>query len=495
MFSAMKKLVLAAALVLLAPAAPFALQAAEWDEAEIEPAVIFIEVTTQRGDWYTPWQRARPSRASGSGFLIGPGLVLTNAHIVSDAKQIILRRNGDSMPYLATVAHIAHDSDLALLRVADGNFWRGIVPLQLGGLPSLRTHVRTYGFPAGGEKISRTEGVVSRIEFVTYLHSGADAHLAIQTDSAINPGNSGGPVVQDGRVVGVAFQTNTSLNDVGFFIPTPVVKRFLLDVEDGRYEGYGEMGIVASQMINPAHRRYLHMPDAMTGVVVDRILRGTSAEGFLQEGDVLTSLEGQPIRSDGTIDYFGHSLNFEQIAEEKQVGEWLSFSVWREKKLVEVRFPLKEFEDGKRVRAMFDTLPSYVIYSGFVFMVLDQEYLSIFGNYRENAKKTLLYEHFFRRTEVPGAQDRQAVVISRILPHRINSAYRGRRNTIVSTINGVEIRRLADVPQALLSGDGQFLTIEIAKSEIVILLDRQKAARAHEEILATYGIPQDSRLP
>ena len=64
----------------------------------------------------------------------------------------------------------------------------------------------TYGFPAGGEQISYTRGVVSRIEVEGYVHIGNRAFLAVQTDAAINPGNSGGPVIQDDKVVGVAFE-------------------------------------------------------------------------------------------------------------------------------------------------------------------------------------------------------------------------------------------------------------------------------------------------
>lgn len=480
---------------LLAASAPAAEHGgAALGEREVEEAIILVEATTQRGDWYSPWQRAKTSRASGSGFVLGPGLVMTNAHIVADAKQIIVRQSGSSTPYFARVEYIAHDSDLALLRVEDPDFVKGVRPLVLGELPSLQTRVRTYGFPAGGEKISRTEGVVSRIQFITYLHSGADAHLGIQTDSAINPGNSGGPVLQNGKVVGVAFQTNTSLNDVGFFIPTTVIKRFLRDIQDSRYDGYGEMGVVTSNLVNPSYRRFLGLPQNLGGVVVDRIVPGTSAEGYLRPGDVIVAIDEKPVAVDGTIKYHGHSINFEQVAEDKQVDDPVRLTLWRGRAVVEVTFPLRDFQEGARVRSNFDILPQYVVYAGFVFMKLDREYLKTFGDFWRNAKKKLIYDHFYRSVEEPESAGRETVVLTRILPHGINSAYRSRSNSIVAKINDIEIKKLADVLDAFKNARGEFHRIEIKENGIEIVMDREEARAAHREILDTYGIRSESRL-
>jgi hypothetical protein len=90
----------------------------------------------------------------------------------------------------------------SLLRVGDESFFEGIPPVEFGDLPEVRSAVVTYGYPAGGEQISYTRGVVSRIELQNYVHIGNRSLLAVQTDAAINPGNSGGPVIQDDRVVG-----------------------------------------------------------------------------------------------------------------------------------------------------------------------------------------------------------------------------------------------------------------------------------------------------
>src|SRR5690348_15395613 len=95
-FSAFAVAVLGLVLLLaLAPALRAAVEESTTDEEDeaIEAAIIYIEVTTQRGDWFSPWQPQRAAQASGSGFLISKNRVMTNAHVVSDARQIIVRRN------------------------------------------------------------------------------------------------------------------------------------------------------------------------------------------------------------------------------------------------------------------------------------------------------------------------------------------------------------------------------------------------------------------
>lgn len=468
---------------------------AAFDGEAVERAVVDIEVTSQRADWFSPWQDQRLVQASGSGFLIGPHRIMTNAHVVSDAKQIVVRRSAQSQVYFAEVEFIAHDSDLAILKVADPEFDKGVAPLAIGDLPSLRSHVRTYGFPAGGDRISRTEGVVSRIQFVTYLHSGVDNHLAVQTDSAINPGNSGGPVLQDGKVVGVAFQTNTRLQGVGFFIPAPVIKRFLEDIKDGTYGGYAELGLAISNLLNPMYREYLGMAPGMQGVVADRVLPRSSVDGLVKPQDVLLAVDDYPVSVDGNIDYFGHNVNFDQVAEQKQIGEKLKLTVWRQRARIDVLVTLKGLPDADRIRSRFDVAPPYLIYAGLTFMPLDQEYLNTFGNYWQNADKHLLYAHFYKPVEEGETAGRGAVVLTRVLPSPLNLGYRNLANTIVSSVNGQRVATLQDLDKALQAGRGPFTEFVLQPGALRVVIDREGARRSQAEILAAYGILKDRRMP
>ena len=258
----------------------------------VAASVVYVQVFRSPYDWSQPWRQEPVSGASGSGFLIDGGRILTNGHVIADARQVLVRRPDQANPYVATVEAAGNDCDLAVLRVADPAFARGLRPLRLGTLPRAGTRVNTYGFPLGGQDVSSTAGIVSRIESRGYVHSGADAHLVVQTDAAINPGNSGGPVVQDGRVVGVAFQGFPGADNMGFFIPVPIVRHFLANLEDGRYDGFPDSGLQTAPLLSPAYSRERGLPKGRSGVVVDRVAPGGTADGAVRAGDVLLSVAG-----------------------------------------------------------------------------------------------------------------------------------------------------------------------------------------------------------
>ena len=176
------------------------------------------------------------------------------------------------------VLFIAHDCDLALIEVASPDFSKACRRSTFGGIPELESTVSAYGYPIGGQRMSVTTGIVSRIDFQLYTHSSIDQHLAIQISAQINPGNSGGPVMQSGKVVGVAFQgySGDVAQGVAYMIPTPVINRFLKDVEDGRYDRYVDLGITYSKLQNPAQRRFLGLKDDDRGVLVNSVIANAS---------------------------------------------------------------------------------------------------------------------------------------------------------------------------------------------------------------------------
>jgi S1-C subfamily serine protease len=469
--------------------------AAAGDLPGLERSVVRIVNYAQRGQWYAPWNTTATRESSGSGFVVEGGRVMTNAHVVSDTRMCILYLHGDPTPHQARVAAIGHDCDLALLEPVEPGLLDPIPAMTFGGLPAIRSTVETYGYPAGGRRFSSTRGVVSRIELQRYAHSGLDAHLTVQTDAAINPGNSGGPVVQDGAVVGVAFQGTSHLENVGFFIPVEVVEHFLTDVEDGIYDGYPELGVMTSNLENPAARRAAGMTEDESGVSVFFVFPGSSAEGHVRTGDVLLQVQGHDVANDGTVAVDGLRFELGVLVDRLQLGEDLMLTVLRDGQRVKVVVPVQGYLPHKRYANTYDLLPRYYVYAGLVFVPLDREMLKTYGSrWASKANKPLLYEFFYRFFEEPERLTKEPVVLLRCLDHPVNANLAWRRNLLVERVNDQAIHGLGSLIEAFSSNADRYHVIEFAHGGRFDVLDREEADRAHSKILRLYGVSKDRRL-
>ncbi|KAK2999534.1 hypothetical protein RJ639_024581 [Escallonia herrerae] len=170
--------------------------------------------------------------SSSPRFVIPGKRILTNAHVVADHTFVLVRKHGSPTKYRAEVQAVGHECDLAILVVESEEFWKGTNFLEFGDIPFLQEAVSVVGYPqvcfnvtertanhlvAGGDNISVTKGVVSRVEPTQYVH-GATQLLAIQIDAAINPGNSGGPAIMGNKVAGVAFQNLSGAENIGLVL-------------------------------------------------------------------------------------------------------------------------------------------------------------------------------------------------------------------------------------------------------------------------------------
>jgi len=198
----------------------------------------------------------------------------------------------------------------------EASFFEGLMGLELGDLPELQDEIDVLGYPVGGESMSVTSGVVSRVEMQEYSQAGFRL-LALQTDAAINPGNSGGPVVDSAnlKVVGVAFQSlnGQDVENIGYVVPVTVLQHFLEDVaRHSQYTGWCALGIGFCTLESPQFRAYLGMhlnsdggggSGAATGVMIHDVLPTAAANGFLLPDDVLLSVDNVTIANDGTIPF------------------------------------------------------------------------------------------------------------------------------------------------------------------------------------------------
>jgi len=358
----------------------------------------------------------------------------------------------------------------------------------------VRSTVTTCGYPAGGEEISYTRGVVSRIELEPYSHIGNRQFLSVQTDAAINPGNSGGPVLQDGRVVGVAFQNIPKLQSAGFFIPVPVIDHFLRDIEDGHYNGFPYTGFRMVSLQNPDYRRYLGLADDNTGARVDAVLSIPGIDKTVQPDDVLLRVGAYPVASDGTILYESNRVSAGLAFQFAQAGEQVPLKLWREGHAVDVSFPASVYDGDRGSGYQNDTAPPYLVYGGLVFTPLSSDYLRSLATGSSESTKEMYLELYYRRFEDPGSVRPQPVVLASVLPDPVNANTRVRGRVLVDRINGVRIETIQDAARAFESNTNSVDVVEFMPYHNIECLDRREVARAQSRILKTYNIAQDRRL-
>src|SRR5262249_41093655 len=132
---------------------------------KIQNSLVRITATAVEPDYRAPWNSGAIQRGVGAGFVIDGSRIMTNAHVVSNSRYLTIEREGDPNKYQGKVLFIAHDCDLAVLTVDAPGFFKNMTSLELGGIPQLESTVSAYGYPIGGERMSVTTGIVSRIDF------------------------------------------------------------------------------------------------------------------------------------------------------------------------------------------------------------------------------------------------------------------------------------------------------------------------------------------
>lgn len=453
--------------------------------SDIYRSVLRIEVATQVPDYETPWNSGRFSGGIGTGFLIGKNRLLTNAHVVSNARRILVTVHGSPTKYPAQVVHIAHDCDLALLAVEDGGDFAKFPTFTFGGVPALESEVRVIGYPVGGDRLSVTRGVVSRIDFQPYSHSRVDSHLVVQIDAAINPGNSGGPVVQGDQVVGVAFQGLRSADNTGYIIPTPVIKRFLKDVEDGEYNHYVDLGISEFPLHNPAMRTALGLPNDGLGVLITNVIPTSGAEGILRNGDVLLSIDGYPIDAAGMVNIDGGNVNLNEIVERKFAGDTVQVRFRREQAWHDETITLKPIHWSRMYAIQYEKKPRYFLFSGLVFQPLDT---NLYATVRlDNLHVRRLYADYVSKGIFQERQD--IVILTRVESDPVTSQWSSFAGHAIDKINGVTVKDLHHAHHLLHpENPPEFHIIEFFGGPRPLVIPSAVVADANDRVARTTGI-------
>ncbi len=287
-----------------------------------------------------PAQTAQ-QRGIGSGLIIrSDGFILTNNHVVGRADQIKVTLS-DKRTFDGQIVGRDQDNDLALVKIEA----KDLPVARIGASKNVRPGdwAIAIGSPAGLDH-SVTLGIVSALG--RSLFEISERGQLIQTDAAINPGNSGGPLLNiQGEVIGINTAVSSSMGsghqiqNIGFAIPSEVfqdtVEQLLSSGEVKRpYVG------ILMQELTPQLLQELSLPATLRGVRVSKATPGSpSAEAGIEEGDIVTTIDGTAISS---VDQLRANVRIHKV------GEAVLFGVIRHGKNKSIKVTVGDLKAFRR---------------------------------------------------------------------------------------------------------------------------------------------------
>jgi S1-C subfamily serine protease len=253
------------------------------------------------------------SEGAGSGSVLDKaGHILTNFHVVEDAKTVFVTLPGGKDPYEGEVVGKDPENDIAVLKINAPP--EELFPVPIGTSDNLRVGQRVYtlGNPFGLEG-TLTTGIISNLNRTLPSRTGHEMKSIIQTDASMNPGNSGGPLLDTGgRMIGmnVAIATKTGQSaGLGFAIPVNRIRQIVPQLIAHGKVIRADIGIVAVKEMDKG----LQIVDLNKGgpaeraglqgwkTVRKRVTRGPLAYDVERHdpsgADIIVAIDGQPVET------------------------------------------------------------------------------------------------------------------------------------------------------------------------------------------------------
>ena len=453
------------------------------DNPEIRKSVVKIFTTSRDPDLARPYKKQDPEESSGSGVVIEGKRILTNNHVVRYAQRVLVQPEGSSEKLKARVVATGEGIDLAVIELEDPSFFDTHPPIMMSDeLPEIGQSGVSYGYPLGGDAMSITKGIVSRIEHTVY--DSDTLGLRIQVDAALNHGNSGGPVVSGDKLVGIVFSGIDTAQNIGYLIPVEEVKAFLDDIADGSYSRRPQLFISLQTLENDALRSFLKLEKGNNGIVV--ISGSNDPANPLKKWDVIDRIGEHDVDDAGMVSVKSNlRLSFQYFVPKFAKDGMVELGIYRDGKPMTVQVPVRP-KRNRLIKSLDGEYPSYFILGALRFTPAYEEHRAIDARLLASRGSPILS----RWSDEPGFDGEELVVGPfQLFTHASSKGYDAGLFPILKAVNGEKVKNIRHLVEMLRDMKSEYVVFDWYDEGVESVVFRyEDLIRSTDEILEDNGI-------
>lgn len=472
---------------------------AQTPEPSVEKAlsVVRVNVTNQAWDFGRPWGKRPPFSRRAIGAVLPGQRVLVTAELVANASFVELETASGGLKAPAAVEFVDYECNLALLKTEDAEFLKPFRPLEVGEA-KIGDQLSVWQVESNGTLLV-THGPMTTAEVLRYpVDESPFLVYRLTAQLQFRDTSFPLPVVKGDKLAGLLQRYDNTANNADI-IPAPVIQHFLKDASEPPYSGFPRLGMSYSNTRDPQLRRYAAIPNGTGGIYVTDVLpNGPASKGGVQEGDVVVKIAGEAIDQDGNYNdaQYGRISLSHLLGTKHFHGDAVKFEILRKGQPQELTVTIENRPVTSYVIEPYviDRAPPFYILGGLVLQELSRQYLKEWGSdWRKKAPEQFVYLDA-QQNELFKDGPRKVVFLSRILPSEMTIGYEEIQPQIVTKLNGVELKGIADVPKALTQAKDGLHKVEFDGEPGAIYLDAAQVAEMEPLLARKYRLPTLQRL-
>ncbi len=455
----------------------------------MKQSVVSLETSFYGYEQIQPWRHKDLTQNHAHACAVGEYQVLTTAWAVANLTHVKALRFGQNEFIPAKIKLVDYESNLCLIDLDPNAMTKPLKPLVFSEDYPKGAEVDFYWL-SSDNRIYNGRAYLDRVR-VQQTNASYEKRLNYIVGNTSRQTSTGQVYCIGSKAIGIACWANDS-KEAGL-ISGEVINAFLAAAAKKEYKGFGAVGFAVSNLLDPAMRAFLKMPESLKdGVYLRDVYTLGTGSDVLQQGDVILAIDGRTLDSYGRFQHKKYEqLDFQHLITSKNVGDKISFALWRDGKKKTIKAQVKNFKPAQMLIPYheYDRQPEYVITAGFIFQKLTREYLTRWGNDWTGKVSPHLYHYYRDLAYKPSAERSDIVILSYVLPSPISLGYKDLGQIVVSKFNGMAIRSIADILTAQkFRPDSKYDVIEFEMDNPLIVIPRDQLPAADKFISRNYGV-------